>query len=123
MTLRIAPACLLLFALAAPAQTIRMEGGAFRVDNWQAAREPAAGWGSILHVYAGEGDVPPLLGSYAVEGGVLVFRPKYPLGAGVHLRAEFSPGGAAPVTASFDVPRAVLASTTRVSQVYPTTNL
>src|SRR6266516_7655904 len=70
---------------------IRWEGGVFRVAGWNAEAPPAAGWSSLFTVYAGEGDVPPLLGSYSVESGALVFRPRFPLSPGMHLRAVFQP--------------------------------
>jgi hypothetical protein len=96
-----------------------MEGGAFRVEGWQPGPEPATGWSSVLAVYAGTGDVPPLLGSYAVEDGSLTFHPRYPLAPGLHVRAVFRSKETA-----FDIARAAPpASTTRVVQVYPTTNV
>jgi hypothetical protein len=96
-----------------------MERGAFRVSGWQPGPEPAAGWPSIFSVYAGPGGVPPLLGVYAVEQGVLTFRPRYPLAPGMRLRAvilskefEFETEKAAPSP-----------PTTRVAQVYPSTDV
>ena len=101
------------------AQTIQMEGGAFRVEGWQRGPEPPGGWSSVLAVYAGQGDVPPLLGDYVVQDGSLSFRPKYPLSPGMHVRAVF---GSKETT--FDVPNAPPpAATTRVLNVYPTTNV
>ena len=115
--------CLAMAAAAARAQTIRMDGGNFRVEGWRLPAPPAAGWESLFSVYAGDGDVPPLLGSYSVEGGVLVFHPKYPVSPGTHLRAELRVPGGTPVTASFDLPRPGIVSTTRVEHVYPTSDI
>src|SRR5580765_7852199 len=77
---------LLALSATAAAQTIslQLEGNAFKVVGLSAStlRAPAGGWPSVFVVFAGTGDVPPLAGSYAVENGTLVFRPKYPLAAG-----------------------------------------
>jgi hypothetical protein len=111
-----------IFALAplvCAAQTIQMEGGAFRVEGWQPGPEPPNGWSSVLAVYAGVGDVPPVVGAYSVENGALVFHPKYPLTAGMHVRAVFGSKETA-----FDIPKAApLVPTTRVLHIYPTTNV
>ena len=71
----------LLLAVACSAQNavIRMGDGVFRVTGWSAPAEPAEGWPSVFAVYAGAGDVPPMLGAYTVEHGELVFHPRYPL--------------------------------------------
>src|SRR5262249_38751105 len=109
---------LLLGAVACFAQdaAVRMEGGVFRVP-WTTA-EPAAGWSSVLAVYAGRGDVPPLSGKYSLDGGILTFTPRYPLSPGIHVRAVFRG-----VESAFDLPKAApKPSTTRVAQVYPTTD-
>jgi hypothetical protein len=96
-----------------------MEGGAFRVSGWQPGPEPAAGWSSILSVYAGPAGVPPLVGAYTVEQGVLTFRPRYPLAPGMQVRAvilsrEFE----------FETEKAAASpNTTRVAQVYPSTDV
>ena len=110
---------LTLVPLVCAAQSIRMEGGAFRVDGWKPGPEPSNGWSSVLAVYAGEGDVPPVLGAYSVENGLLTFRPRFPLAPGMHVRAVFGSRETA-----FDIAKAApLQSTTRVVQVYPTTNV
>src|SRR5215471_10390400 len=102
---------------------IHMDGGVFRVSNWRPTPEPAAGWVSVLAIYAGtNSEVPPLLGTYSTESGELVFRPRFTLSPGMHLRAVFhAPGEAAePVEAEFDIPRAPPAApSTYVAHVYP----
>src|SRR3954470_16685763 len=96
-----------------------MDGGAFRVSGWQPGPEPPAGWSSVLSVYAGSGEVPPLSGAYSLENGVLTFRPRYPLGAGVRVRAVFQSKEFA-----FEIPKgAPLISTARVANVYPTADV
>jgi hypothetical protein len=98
------------------------------VSEWNAPAEPPpAGWQSVFSVYAGPAgaaDVPPLVGVYSVEGGELVFRPRYPLSPGMHVRAVFQAPGAQEIESSFDIPAApVPAATTRVTQVYPTASV
>jgi hypothetical protein len=54
-------------------------------------------WKSLLNVRvvreetAGADEVPPLLGTYRVEGDSLRFEPRFPLEPGVRYRAEFDP--------------------------------
>jgi len=72
-----------------------------------------------LRVYAGTGDVPPLVGKYAVESGALVFRPQFPIAAGVQYRAVFHPPGGTAVTKTFDGPRRDTTPAARVARVYP----
>jgi hypothetical protein len=101
---------------------IQFEGGTFRITGWEAVAEPPAGWASVFSVYAGAagGDVPPLLGTYTVESSELVFRPRFPLSPGLHVRAVFQPPDGPRVESAFDVPAASpLTSTTRVEHVYP----
>jgi hypothetical protein len=117
---------LLLLPLVALAQTptIVMENGAFRVDGYQAPTPPRNGWSSIFSVYAGDGDVPPLLGTYSVSAGSVTFTPRFPITPGIHLRAIFQAPGKAPVEAAFEIPKAEAPSaTTRVAHVYPSTGL
>jgi hypothetical protein len=103
---------------------IRMEGGAFRITGWKAAGPPAEGWSSVFAVYAGAGDVPPLSGSYTVDAGELIFRPRFPLTPGLNLRAVYRPAAGAPVETTFEIPKAApKPSTTRVSHVYPSTGV
>src|SRR5262245_36225140 len=96
-----------------------MGGGVFRVTGWTAGDEPAGGWSSVFAVYAGSGDVPAMLGAYTVEEGELVFRPRYPLTPGLRVRAVFRG-----VETAFEIPKgAPLVPTTRVSQVYPSSDV
>ena len=115
-------AVLLLPAAAAAGIQIQMTGGAFHVTGWNATAEPAEGWASIFAVYAGGIDSPAILGSYSVEGGALVFRPQWPLTAGLHVRAVFRPAGVAPIEAGFDVPKAAQGAATRIERIYPSTD-
>ena len=108
-----------LVPLICAAQSVSMEGGAFRASGWQLTPEPASGWSSIFSVYAGPDGVPPLAGDYGIEQGALIFRPRYPLAPGMRVRAvflskefEFETEKAAPSP-----------NTTRVAHVYPSTDV
>jgi hypothetical protein len=100
---------------------IELQNGAFRVNGWAAPRlEPSGGWGAVLRIYAGAGNVPPLVGAYAVESGALVFHPRYPITAGVHYHAVFRPPSGAMITNDFEGPARATDPVARVEQVYPT---
>jgi hypothetical protein len=63
--------------------------------------------------------LPPLLGSYAVEQGALVFRPRFPLAAGLEYQVVLAlPGGPHIQRTFYGPPRDVTAST-RVLHIYP----
>lgn len=109
---------------AGQAVSIQFVGNAFKVSGWKApAAAPATGWGSIFSVYAASGDVPPLLGTYSVEQGTLVFRPSFPISAGVHYRAVFHPPGNAPIEKTFDGPPKETTALAHVVQIYPTADV
>jgi hypothetical protein len=104
----------------AQAISVQLEGGAFKVVGWTPAASVSGGWASIFRVYAGSGDVPPLVGTYAVEGGTLVFRPTYPISAGVRYRAVFNaPGVRPPIERFFDGPVRPSTPSAHVDQIYP----
>jgi len=117
----------------AQAVSIQLDAGAFRVTGWQApATPPVGGWTSVFNVYAGTADVPAMLGTYGIEGGTLVFRPRYPLAAGVKYRAVFRQPGQRPSTSLragtvieriFDGPTRLPAAATRVERVYPSADV
>ena len=116
-------AAALLWSLAvmpAIAQTVSIESenGTFVVRGAALAAEPPDGWGSVFRVYAGAEETQPVLGSYAVNDGALMFRPRFPRPAKVEYRAVFRQAGGDPVTAVFRAEAAAAAST-RVVQVYP----
>jgi hypothetical protein len=114
---------LLLSQAAAQTVTIRMDGAGFKVAGWKPGAMPVEGWQSIFAVYAGDGDVPPMLGSYTVDNGALTFRPRFPLAPGVRSRAVFHPPGRSTTEAVFEGRRVDLAPSTRVEQVYPSIDL
>ena len=104
----------------AQAPSVRLDGELFRVVGWTPpALPPSAGWSSILVIYAGRGDIPALLGRYSIEGGQLVFRPSYPIAAGVQYRAVFRPPGGTPIETTIAGPLLNRTPVARVDQVYP----
>jgi hypothetical protein len=133
----------LLLALSSAAQTIQFEGGAFKVAGWRPDRAaapssgspgtaassiPGSDFSSVFAVYAvPEGaavsDVPPMLGSYSIQGDTLIFQPRFPLSPGLRYRAVFKAAGRAPVEAVFNGPKRETTPSTRVERVYPSTSV
>ena len=115
-------AVIVVLAMTATAQaiSIQLDAGTFKVVGLPASslRAPAAGWESVFVVYAGSGDVPPLAGSYAVENGTLVFRPKYALAPGPRSRAVFR-GAGPPIEKTFEGLARPTTPTAHVERVYP----
>lgn len=72
-------------------------------------------------------DSPPLLGTYRRRGDALCFQPRFPLEPGVTYEVRLTLSDAAQPTsrlsARFTVPRRSQTATTRVEQVYPTSNV
>lgn len=103
----------------------------------QQASWTAAQWQLLLAVYAAASDaandapLPPMLGAYRLDAGVLRFVPQFPLEPGVTyravLRTEFLPGhsraNAAALTATFQLPPRSATPTTTVKHVYPSADL
>src|SRR5438477_11345226 len=91
----------LLLASALFAQSIDYKDGAFRISGWKLdATSTPDDLAAIFAVHTGPADAPPLLGTYFVESESLVFRPRFPLAAGVRYRAVFHVPDGAPVEAS-----------------------
>ena len=117
---------MLFLGTAASAQpvTIQLDAGAFKLTGWRVpAAAPAKGWPSVFAVYAGVGDVPPLLGSYTVEAGALILHPAFPLSPGVRYRAVFRPPSGAALQKIFDGPPKDTTRRTRVERVYPSADV
>ncbi|HEY3825124.1 MAG TPA: hypothetical protein VGL82_11230, partial [Bryobacteraceae bacterium] len=118
---------LLMMGMTAIAESIsiQMESGGFRIAGWSPPRsEPAKGWSSVFAVYVGRGEVPPLVGSYAVEKGSLFFHPRFPFAPGVQYRAVFhQPGAIAPIEKVFDGPPRDTTPATRVERIYPSADV
>jgi hypothetical protein len=99
-----------------------------RRANWKLPQ-----WQRLLSVYSepqnerGPGSLPPMLGVYRVESGVLRFEPQFPLEPGIVYRAIFRParlpGGGNPadgeVTSLFQLPANKPNLSTTVKMVYP----
>src|SRR6476646_10720723 len=60
-------------------------------------------WPSVFAIYAGEGDLPPVLGSYHVADGDVIFEPRFPLRPGVKYRAVFR-AVQPEISATFEIP-------------------
>jgi hypothetical protein len=92
-----------------------------------------ADWQRVLAIYAEQGkaapdtDLPPMLGSYRVDSGILTFEPQFRLESGLVYRAVFRPGelpGAprgtdSPITATFELPPKRRVATTVVEHIFP----
>ena len=85
-------------------------------------------WPKVLAVFLDKNDrtLPPMLGSYRVDGAVVQFTPRFPLVPGVRYRAVFDaahvPGnkGGKSVETKLALPKAEAKAPTVVEQVYPT---
>jgi hypothetical protein len=93
-----------------------------------------ADWQKLFSVYAVQGDfkadmnVPPMLGDYRVENGVLRFVPKFPLVTGVKYRAVFRPGqlpgsSAPDLVSTFQLPTTQKTPTTVVTRIFPSADV
>ena len=80
-------------------------------------------WGRILAVYVDQPGATPIIGRYAVSGDGVRFMPRFPFTAGVSYRVEVDtgvvPATAPRLTHRFALPAAVLARTTRVVGIHP----
>jgi hypothetical protein len=65
----------------------------------------------------------PMLGTYSVERGTLLFRPKYAPAPGMRVRAVFHVPGGVPVEARFDEAKVDLQPSAYVEHVYPSASL
>ena len=107
-------------AATAQIASIQFDHGQFKVTGWKATPvPPAGGWGSVFDIYAGMANVPPMLGAYTVENGTLIFRPAFPIAAGVKYRAVFHAPGSTAVEQIFDGPRLDKTPSAHVVNVYP----
>ena len=106
------------------AQTIEFEDGAFWVVGWEPDVPLSNGdLQAIFAVYTGGPSAPPVMGNYFVDGNTVVFRPRFPLAAGVDYRAVFRAADGSPIEAVFSGPALSRVSTTRVDHVYPSSDV
>lgn len=95
--------------------------------DWDIAK-----WQTVFAVFVETGDIvsdvdlPPLLGTYIVEGGIVQFTPQFDLDPGIRLRGLLRlsklPGfdsKARTLTASHRIPETRMAPSTLVAAVYP----
>jgi len=87
-------------------------------------------WRELFAVFVegSELDVPPVLGSYAIEDGTLVFRPRFPLSPGLRYRASFRAtflgfSEQDDREVFFEIPPLETESSTKVEHVYPTSSI
>jgi hypothetical protein len=116
-------ACLLIF-FQSPAVRFDQAKGVFLLEGWPGVSdqtpEQRAG---LLSVSVDVPDVPPLAGQYKMENGALVFTPQYPVQPGVRYKAVAKIPGMTPITTIADIPKAIVAPSTVVANVYPSTNV
>ena len=91
---------------------------------------PQERWKELFAVFVestAAGNLPPLLGSYRVDGDQLLFEPRFPLSPGMSYRAVFRPAavGAAGAEsrATFAIPESRHTPSTVVVQVYPSADV
>ena len=92
-----------------------MENGKFVVPRWN----PSA----TFEVFAGTGDVPPLMGSQEVVDGRLIFTPRFPLAPGMMLRAVLREPGKPAQEVKFETPRREASVKPRVVHIYPSVDV
>jgi hypothetical protein len=117
---RLFAAVAFIVVLHAESPAIRMENGNFLVSP---APPPSSAWDTVLSVYSGPGDLPPMLGTYSVEAGALIFHPRYPIAQGVTYRAVLHIGSAPAIEKTFRAPAAPKQAPTAVSHVYPSADI
>jgi hypothetical protein len=105
-----------------PAELKRISSPGWKLSDWQ----------SLLSVFVDQGSATPvpMLGSYRVDGGTIVFEPQFPLQRGITYRATVkpailrkTPGGSPSITAAYRVNDVEPPSPTEVSSIYPTSDV
>ncbi len=114
---------LFLYLAQSPVAITMDPSGSFRVTGWPDAAFSAREWTEIFTVQVDVPDVPPLLGSYRVEQGGLIFIPQFPAQPGVTYRATLKIPGREPVVERFALPKPDMTPTTTVERVYPTASV
>ena len=115
---------ILILALNASAQTVEVQSGTFTVSGWKPdASIRTDDLPSILAVYTGGANEPPVLGTYSIEQDVLVFRPRFPLVPGVAYHAVLKLPGRPPLETVFTQPRNDSITPTRVEHIYPSASV
>lgn len=105
------------------AAVIVLDGAEFRVQGSQsAATLAAAEYPNVFRIEVMGAGGQPMAGSYRLEGAELVFRARFPLQPGVTYRAQFRLA-VENVSASFSIPKPILAASTEVEAIFPTTSV
>jgi hypothetical protein len=116
LNVRLSAGVFLAFALAA-GQQVELRDGTFRLPQWTGGLQPPRdGWQAVFPVYAGS-STTPMLGTYSVEGGALVFHPRFPLDPNTSYHGTFPNGGFA-----FDA-KAASRVPVRVEHIYPSADV
>ena len=116
------------WANAAVVRMEKLDGGEY-VFRLAPVPAGAAAPAELMRVFVDNGvapadDLPPLLGSYQVDGDVLTFTPRFPLQSGARYRAVLAAGAESDQAEwVFAVPEAADIAATVVEQIYPTTDL
>src|SRR5439155_18395368 len=98
--------------------------GSFRVAGWSdTAGISAQQYSEIFIVQVDAADVPPLLGSYSIQRGDLVFTPRYPLQPGLSYRVTLKMPNALPIVQRLTIPKPDTKPTSLVEHVFPSTSL
>ncbi len=104
--------------------SVRLDGGVFRVTGWTPlALPPPGGWAAVFTVRTGGDAAPALLGTYAIDRGELVFRPRFPISPAVRYRVVFHPPGRAAIETTIAAPERNGTPVARVEQVYPSADV
>jgi hypothetical protein len=124
LTARGAIAACLLLLLQSPAVRFDQAKGIFLLEGWPGISQQTPDQrAALFSVSVDAPDVPPLAGRYSIENGALVFTPQYPVQAGVRYKAVARVPGMSPITTIAEIPKRIVAPSTTVSNVYPTTNV
>jgi hypothetical protein len=110
-----------------------VEIAGFTPDEWATVRRrlsEANGWLAVAAIYvepavtvaAQKPALPPMAGTWKMEGNALRFEPQFPLVHGVRYRAEFR-SESAPVVSYFELPVRKPARATEVVQIYPSADV
>jgi len=98
-------------------RAIEADAEAFQLDDWRGL------FVVFVESDSARSEAPPLLGSYRIEAGAIIFSPRYPLQHGVEYRAVFTPeshiAGAEGTSGLFKIPKRNTTPSTRVQQIYP----
>lgn len=114
-------------------QTVEVTGLAkTTLVRLQSANWTLSDWQRVLRVQleSTSSSLPPMLGTYRVEGNVVRFEPQFPLEPGLRYQVIFRPaelpgfrGDRRELTSVVQVPTRSLAPATVVTQIYPTADV